>query len=264
LRGRNFSPRDTPNTPTVAIINDTAAQYFFGDEDPIGKKVKVGLVGFRETTEAEIIAISSDSKYTSVREDTPRILYYSSDQEPVTVGERTVYVRTDENPNQFIPVLRTETQYLDKDLPMFNVKTFAEQKAESFIQERLTAAISGSFGVFALLLAAMGLYGVMAYAVLRRTREIGIRMALGAGRASVIWMLLRSALAMAFAGMAISIPLSTWLSALVAANMVGVSRGDPGILATACVILTGVAILAASIPAWKASRIEPMRTLRCE
>ena len=149
-------------------------------------------------------------------------------------------------------------------MPVFNIKTFSEQKAESLARERLIATLSGFFGALALLLAAIGLYGVIAYAIQRRTHEIGIRMSLGAGPSTVLWMVLRGALGMAITGIAIGLMLSSWHSRLVTAQLYGVSPSDPMTFATACVVLATVAVLAASVPAWKASRVDPMVALRYE
>jgi ABC-type antimicrobial peptide transport system permease subunit len=144
------------------------------------------------------------------------------------------------------------------------VKTFAEQKAESLARERLTATLSGFFGALALLLASIGLYGVMAYGVLRRTREIGIRMSLGAQRAAVMWMVLRGSLAMVAGGIAVGLPLSLWLSRVVTTLLFGVSPGDPATLVAAVLVLAVVAVLAGLVPALRASRVDPMVALRYE
>jgi predicted permease len=258
VRGRDFGPQDTPSSPKVALITETAARYFFGEEQAVGRKVLLGK------QEVEIVGIVRDSKYRSVREQTPRIAYFSFDQDQRPVGERTIYVRTGGDPLAFAAVLRREVQALDKDLPLFNLKTFADQKAESLARERLTATLSGFFGALALLLASIGLYGVMAYGVLRRTREIGIRMSLGAQRAAVMWMVLRGSLAMVAGGIAVGLPLSLWLSRVVTTLLFGVSPGDPATLVAAALVLTVVAVLAGLVPALRASRVDPMLALRYE
>jgi predicted permease len=260
LRGRDFGTRDTAAGSKVAIINETGARHFFGDSDPVGRTVKGG----GRFGDIEIVGIASDSKYLSVREEMPRILYFTAEQIPQVAGQRTIYVRTAGDPTRYGEVVRGEVRALDRQLPVYNIRTFAGQKADSLAREHLIALLSGFFGALALLLAAIGLYGVMAYAVLRRTREIGIRLSLGAARSTVVWMVFRSALGMAGAGIGIGLPLSLWLSRLVTSQLYGVRPSDPATLATACIVLAGIAVLAASIPAWKASRVDPMVALRYE
>jgi len=260
LRGRDFGPQDAPDRPMVAVINETAARYFFGDQEVIDRGVTLGK------NTVTIIGIASDSKYRSVREDTPRVLYTSSDQDtsPGIGDERTVYLRTSGDPSRYASVLRGAVRDLGKELPVYNLKTFADQKAESLVRERLLATLSGFFGGLALLLAAIGLYGVIAFAVVRRTREIGIRVSLGAARATVVWMVLRGALGMVLAGIGAGLAVARWLSQWVTAELYGVDSNDPASLAAACAVLTAVAILAAFFPAWKATRLDPLVALRYE
>ena len=241
------------------ILSETAARYFFGDAEPIGRKVVMG-----SRAELEVIGIARDSKYRAVREDTPRIGYYDLAQVNPPVVERTVYLRTVGDPTAHAAALRAAIRGLDRNLPVYNLKTFDQQKAESLVRERMIATLSGFFGALALLLAAVGIYGVMAYAVLHRTREIGIRMSLGAARRKVIWMVLRDALATTAAGIVIGFPLARWLAGFVATQLYGVKPTDAGTLLTACAVLAGVALLAAAIPAWKASRVDPVIALRWE
>jgi predicted permease len=243
----------------VAIINQTAARHFFGEEDPLTKKVRLGGV-----ENVEIVGIARDSKYRSIREDSPRIAYTSFGQDERPAGERTIYIRTAGDPLPLVAALRREVQALDHDLPLYNVKTFGEQKSESLARERLIATLSGFFGALALVLASIGLYGVMAYGVQRRTREIGIRMSLGAMRGRVVWMVLRDCLLMVAMGIVLGIPLSLWLSGLVTSQLFGVAPGDPMTIAVAVFLLTAVAALAGYLPAYRASRIDPMTALRCE
>ena len=259
VRGRGFGPQDTPASGRVVILSETAARYFFGDAEPIGRKVVMG-----SRAELEVIGIARDSKYRAVREDTPRIGYYDLAQVNPPVVERTVYLRTVGDPTAHAAALRAAIRGLDRNLPVYNLKTFDQQKAESLVRERMIATLSGFFGALALLLAAVGIYGVMAYAVLHRTREIGIRMSLGAARRKVIWMVLRDALATTAAGIVIGFPLARWLAGFVATQLYGVKPTDAGTLFTACAVLAGVALLAAAIPAWKASRVDPVIALRWE
>jgi predicted permease len=259
LHGRNFGPQDTAASPKVAILNQTAARYFFGGEEAVGRKVRLS-----GEENVEIIGVARDSKYRSVREETPRIAYESFEQDRRPSAERTIYIRTTGDPLSVAPALRREVQALDKDLPVFNVKTFAQQKNESLVRERLIATLCGFFGALALALASIGLYGVMAYSVQRRTREIGIRMSLGAARGTVLRMVLRDCLRMVMAGVALGFLLSLWCGRLVSSQLYGVSPADSVTLAIAGLILTTAAALAGYLPALRASRVDPLVALRHE
>jgi predicted permease len=258
LRGRDFLPTDN-SSQLVIIITETAAKHFFPGEEALGKKVRFG-----GHDGVEIIGIAADAKYDSVREDTPRIAYLSFDESPWPVSERTVYLRTTGATRPLINSLRREVQTLDSSLPIYGVKTFAEQKLESLAPDRLLATLSTFFGGLALLLASIGLYGVMASNVQRRTREIGIRMSLGATRSSVLWMVMRSCLWLVAAGIAGGIALSLVLSKLLTSLLFGVPPRDPVAIVAAAVVLTIVAALAGYIPARRASRVDPIIALRYE
>jgi predicted permease len=259
LRGRSFLPTDTGGSPLVIIITETAAKHFFPREEAIGKKVRFG-----GHDGVEIIGIAADAKYDDVREDTPRIAYVSFDQSPTPVGERTVYVRAYGNPLPIISGIRREVQALDSSLPIYGVKTFAQQKLESLAPERLLATLSTFFGALALLLASIGLYGVMASSVQRRTREIGIRMSLGASRSSVLRMVMRSCLLLAGAGIIAGVAISLMLAKLMTSLLFGVPPRDPLAIAAAAFVLIIVAGLAGYIPARRASRVDPIIALRYE
>ncbi len=259
LRGRDFLPTDIGTAQTVIIITKTAADHFFPGEEPIGKRVRFG-----GHDGVEIIGVAADAKYESVREDTPRISYVSFEQSPQPVGERTVYLRTTGDPLPVINALRREVQTLDSSLPIYGVKTFAEQKLESLAPERLLATLSSFFGALALLLASIGLYGVIASSVQRRTREIGIRMSLGATRSFILWMVLRNCLWLVGAGIAGGVVLSLVLSKLLTGLLFGVPPRDPIAIAASAIVLTIVAVLAGFIPARRASRVDPIIALRYE
>src|SRR5262249_42960310 len=162
VRDRDFGPQDTVTSPKVAIITENAARYFFGDSDPMGARVRLGGVD-----NVEIVGIARDSTYRSVREEVSRISYVSFQQDERLSGERTLYVRIYRDPRALAGVVRRIAQTLDHNLPLYNVKTFSEQKQESLVTERLVATLSGFFGGLALL-ASLGLYGVMAYNIQRR------------------------------------------------------------------------------------------------
>jgi predicted permease len=259
VRGRDFGAQDTPTSPKAAIISERAARYFFGEIDPLGARVRLGGVD-----NVTIIGIARDSKYRSVREEPSRISYVSFQQDERPSGERTIYVRTDGEPLALAGALRRTVQALDRDLPLYNIKTFAEQKDESLARERLVATLSGFFGALALSLASIGLYGVMAYNVQRRTREIGIRMSLGAARGVVMWGVAREGLMLLLAGVVIGLPLSWSLSKLLTSQLYGVAPGDPVTVLAATLLLAAVAACAGYLPARRASSVDPMLALRTD
>jgi predicted permease len=256
LRGRDFSAQDTMTSQRVAVVSESLVRYFFEQQEPVGRKVRIIGQDF------EIIGVTRDAKYRKVIEETPKVAYLSQDQQPP--GERTVYLRTAADPQFLVKPFRGEVQALDSSLPLFNIKTLADQKSESLIQERLLAKLSGFFGALALLLASIGLYGVMAYNVVRQTREIGIRMALGASRQALLLMVLRDGLLMVAIGLLAGIPLSLWLSRLLVGLLYGIAPHDPSTLITSALILMTVAALASCLPARRASRVDPITALRHE
>jgi len=258
LRGRDFNARDTPDAPKVVIVNDSLARYFFGAENPLGKRITLEVY-----KDLEIVGVVGDAKYRSLKEPVPQTAYIPFSQYP-TLTQRTLCARASGNPSTLVAAIRREVRSLDPNLPIFNVKTFADQIDESVSRERLVALISSFFGVFALLLASLGLYGVMAYSVARRAREIGIRMALGARRASVLWLVLRETLFLVLIGIAIGLPTALVATRLTEGLLFGLTATDPLTIALATLVMITIAALAGYIPARRAARVDPMMALRCE
>jgi len=256
--GRDFSSQDRSG-PKVAIINEALARQFFRSQSPMGRLIGVGSVPDRE-----IVGVIADTKYRSIREPFSPTVYLLIGQGDSPDAERTLHVRTVSDAATMVAAVREQVRALDKDLPVAKVNTFSDLVDEDLVQERLIATLSGFFGALALLLASIGLYGVMAYSVHRRTREIGIRMSLGAARGKVAWMILRDCLLMVTAGIAIGIPLSLYFSKLVSSQLFGLSPDDPVTIAAATLLLIAVAALAGSLPARRATRVDPMVALRCE
>jgi predicted permease len=259
VEGRSFQVTDTPESRLVAIVCQTAARQLFGGGPSVGMMLETG-----NGSAAQVVGVARDSKYRSVREETPAILYLSFAQERNPSRERTVYARAAGDPALALTAVRSAIRAIDPHLPVYNLKTFAEQKAESLGRERLIAWLSSVFAVVALLLTIVGLYGAMTQAVTWRSREIGIRMSLGADRHAMLWMVMRDALALSAIGLASGVLMSRWLGAALSSQLYGVRPGSPAIVATACAIQLVVAILASSIPAWRASTIDPALTLRAE
>lgn len=258
VRGRGFGPQDTANSEKVSIISETAARYYFPDEDPLGQP------GPLLRTAGTIIGVVADARLGDVHEQPRSVLYSNAEQTGgLTIGQ-TLYIRTEGDAASYAQVLRRIVGELDSTLPLFDVKTFAAQKDEALARERLVATISGFFAVLSLLLAAIGIYGVVAYSVIARTREIGVRMSLGAERSDVLWTIQRGAMALTGAGIAIGIPLSLALYRLLESQLFGVEPNDMLTLACTAGILAAVAVAAAWIPARRAASIDPATVLRCD
>jgi ABC-type antimicrobial peptide transport system permease subunit len=208
------------------------------------------------------VGIVRDGKYKDVREKTPELVYVPFEQN--TDPPMTLQVHAVGDPTKMTAAIRREVQAVDANVPVYNVRTLAAQLDESLSQERLVATLSSWFGAFALLLASIGLYGVLAYGVTRRTNEIGLRMALGAERGGVIWMVLREALLLVGMGVAIGVPLALALAQSVSSLLYGLKPTDSLTIFGAVVVLFVVAATASYLPARRASRVDPMVALRYE
>jgi predicted permease len=271
LRGREFDARDESTVADgpaggapfrVVVVNELFAKRYFGAEDPIGRRIGFGS-NPNGATPIEIVGVVRDSKYTDVRDETQRQLFFPYLEE-ANPRNFTVYVRTSRPPETAFATVREVVRQLDSNLPVAGTRTVEQQVALSLRRERLVATMSTVFGGLATLLAVVGLYGVMAYTVARRTREIGLRMALGASAADIRWMVIREALAVTAAGIVIAIPTAWWLSRLVASQLYGVAASDPLIAAAAIVLLGAVSLLAGLLPSMRAARVEPTAALRYE
>ncbi len=206
-----------------------------------------------------------DSKTVTLRDKIDRAVYTPYMQASAEdTGQMTVYVRAAGDPLALASSIRDVVRRVDANLPIFDMKTMTAQVSESLFAERMVAALSLVFGFLATLLAAIGLYGVMSYSVARRTREIGIRMALGAERGTVMWLVLREVVLLVLLGVAIGLPVALVLSRLVQSQLFGLSATDPLTMAGAAVVLSVVALLAGYLPARRATTIDPMLALRYE
>jgi predicted permease len=270
LMGRDFTERDyrldppKPDTASyrVAIANEQFAKKYFAGRNPIG-----GRIGFGSNpntpTPIEVVGIVRDSKYTGVRDDIrPGLFFpYLEDDSP---GGVTVYARTTQPPEAVFASARQIVRQLDPNLPIHGTRTLEKQVEQSLSSERLVATMTAIFGALATLLAVVGLYGVMAYTVARRTREIGIRMALGARASAIGWLVIREVLVIASVGIAVALPVAWWLSRYVESQLYGVKPTDAATVAAAIVLLVGVAALAGLVPSTRAARVSPKTALRYE
>jgi predicted permease len=259
VAGRDFTDADGPGAPKVAVVNETFARYFFGDKDPLGRRFGYGRPG--DKPEIEIVGVVKDGKAANLREEPIRFVYVPYRQQEA-IGAMTFYARTTLDPEALAPRMRALVSGVDATLPVSSLKTMRAQIGESLFVERLVAALSACFGLLATLLAALGLYGVMSYAVSLRTREIGIRVALGAGRKTVLGMVLREVAVLAAIGVAVGLPSGYGLGRLVEAQLFGLTARDPLTYAIATLTLLVTALLAGYLPAARATRVHPMVALR--
>jgi len=260
LMGREFRPSDDDRAPLVAVVNETMAKYFWGDESPIGRRF--GWAGGMDT-DIEVVGVVADSKFTSIRDEIPRFVYVPLMQAE-QVDKVTFYARHRPGTDRLSSAAGQVLQRLDPNLPIFDMRTMAAQVDESLFLERLVASLSILFGGLATMLAAVGLYGVMSYTVSCRTREIGLRMALGAERAALLRMVLGDAIVVAVAGILLGLSAALALTRLVESQLFGLSPTDPMTLGGAATVLGGIALLAAYLPARRAMQVDPMRALRCD
>jgi predicted permease len=272
LAGRDFAANDTATVlheppdrrlSAVLLVNEKLAKGYFGSAgQAIGRRIGFGIDP-NTKTDMEIVGVFKDIKYTSVRNQIPAEICVPYMTEP-HVGGMTVYVRTTLAPEQFFGAVRGKVRALDSNLPMYAMTTLEAQVSNSLLVERLIASLSTVFGFLATLLAVIGLYGVMAYTVTRRTREIGIRMALGAFQKHVIWMVMREVLALVVIGIVLGLGAALALTRLVQAQLYGITASDPATLVFATLGLAAVACAAGYIPAVRASRVDAMQALRYE
>ena len=260
LYGRTFTSADAPQSSKVAVINEALAKRDFPNANPVGKTFHYNNA---DGDIYQVIGVSANAKYANLRDDPPPTVYVLSRQQKEE-SEMTYVVRTNLSLAAVLPSLRSAAREVDKDIPLRNPRTQIEQINATIMQERLFATLTSAFGILALVLAAIGIYGIMAYTVARRTSEIGVRMALGARPRQVRLMVLRESGWMAIIGIAVGIGASIGLARLVRAMLYGLSPSDPTTLIGTTCLLFFIALTAAYGPARRASRIDPMQALRHE
>lgn len=258
LEGRDFRDTDVDGAPKVGIVNQAFVKYYFGDQPAVGRRF-----GFGREADIEIVGVIPDVRYQNMRQEIPRQVFVPYDQAN-GASEAHVYLRTRHEPDAMIAATREAVRGLDANVPLYALRPMQVQLEDSLVTERLIAFLAGAFGVVATLLSAIGLYGVLAYGVTRRTREIGLRMALGAQRGDVAGLVLKEMAWLFVAGAIVAIPVSYGLATVVRAQLYGIEPQDPFNIVAATLALAAVAIAAGCIPAWRASRIQPMEALRFE
>jgi len=262
LKGREFNPGDTGASPKVAIINEAMAKMFFPKRDPVGVHFAQGG-GHDVKPNIEIVGVVKNAKEANVRTEDRPYFYLPYSQAKALIG-MSFYVRTQQDPLLVTNELRETVRQLDANLPVYELKTVERVVDEDLFTERMVAGLSASFGGLAALLAALGIYGVLAYLVVQRTREIGIRMALGARPGDVRLLVFREVGFMVFAGLLVGLPLAYGLARLSETLLFGVKAGDPLIYVLTLAVIGVVAGVACYVPARRATRVHPIVALRYE
>jgi predicted permease len=262
LLGRDFTQEDGANAPKVAIINERLAHDIFGDTSPIGRRLSTPTFA-GDKSWYSIVGVVADAKSEDLREAVRPMVYVPTEQTVVPKAV-TFEMRTAGDASAEAPAVLRAVAQIDGRLSLSGMKTLNDQMDESLVQERLVASRAGLFGILAVLLASVGLYGVMAYTVSRKTNEIGIRMALGSGRIQIAGLVLREALLMVLAGLVLGIPAAMATAHLMRSQLYGLGPYDPMTMLFAVGVMTGVAVLACYPPATRAMRIDPMVALRYE
>jgi putative ABC transport system permease protein len=263
LQGREFTERDDADAPLTLIVNRAFADRFFPGEDAVGKRIEPGATSDASGTKMrEIVGIVGNAKQSPLNPDAEPIYYFPYQQMPWCCPP--VIVRTAESTLAIESSIRGVVATLDKQMPVYDVRTLDVILAQGIARPRFQMLLLGSFAALALLLTVVGLYGVVAYSVVRRTREIGVRMALGAGRDIVMGMVLRQAMLLVALGMTIGVAGALASGRLMSKMLYGVGSGDPLLMATACLVVAAATALAAYLPARRAASIDPMQALRSE
>jgi macrolide transport system ATP-binding/permease protein len=262
LVGRELDDRDQPGSSGVVVVNERFAKIYFDSENPLGRRITLGGPHPREM---EIVGVSANAHYGRLKDDIRPVIYIPYNQGDYPRVQRLVYaLRTAGDPLAYAKTVREIVNHADSRIPVMNVTTQTVEIDRTMNQEIIFARLCTGSAILALVIASVGLYGTMAYAVARRTGEIGIRMALGAQRGAVVGMILRQVLVLAALGLAIGLPTALAASRLVESFLFGITANDPRPLMLAVAVLLCAALTAGYVPARKASRIDPVTAIRCE
>ena len=260
--GRDFDSSDTDGAKPVIIVNETFVERYFETESPLGYHIGFGR-GPNVIPDMEIVGVVEDAKYENLRDEVPRQVFVHNPQSEWAT-QMTVYVRASISSDTLLTAIRGEVENLDATMPIFDMNTMEDQLDRSLAMERLVAFLASAFGMLAAVLAFVGLYGVTAFGVSRRTSEIGLRMALGAGGSSIVRMVLKEVLILTGVGVAIAVPSALWMGKLIESQLYGVPSHDPFTMVVSAFLLVSVTVLAGAVPAIRASRLSPSIVLRYE
>jgi predicted permease len=262
VRGRTVEARDRAGAPGAVVVSEALARQHFPGEDPIGKRVRPG--GNPEAPAFEIVGVVGDSKHRTLDEEPVPQMYMPLAQAPDAFSAHDVVLRTTGDAAALIAALRREVRAIDPDVPVADVRTMDELLASGVARQRMSSGVLAGFAALALLLAALGIYGVIAYSTAQRSREFGVRIALGAQRGDVLRVVLGGATRLVVLGIALGLGASVALTRLLASQLYEVSATDPAVLATISALLGAVAVAASYLPARRATRVDPVVTLRSE
>ena len=261
LAGREFGEQDRENAPLVALVNQTFARRFFRDENPIGKRF--GDIGPDRSGMYKVVGVVGDAKYGTVRERMrPMVFHPLMQEEPM--ASLVLHLRTVSAPAALVPSIRREIASLDRDALITQVRTLPQEIRSQLRQDRMFATLASFFAVLALVLGAIGIYGIVAYRVAHRTAEIGVRMALGAQRSDVLWLIMRETFGLLAAGAVIGVPTALAAARLVKSLLFGLGPSDPLTIAGAAITLFAAGALAGFLPARRAASADPTLALRSE
>lgn len=262
MRGRDFSPQDTPEAPKVVVINQAMIDRYWPGLVPVGKHIRLPASSGNPEQTLEIIGVVQNSKYRSLTEEAQPIMYL-----PLTQNHRSemaLHVRCATDPKELLAAVRREVNSLDPNLPVFDIKTFNEQKTRALYTARLAAMLLSAFSILALFMAAVGVYGVMAYTVSRRTHEIGIRMALGAQQGAILKLMMGEGTVMVAIGLLLGIAMAIAATRFFSSFLYGIAATDLWTIILASLLLTGATLLASFVPSRRATRIDPLIAIKYE
>ena len=260
LAGRDFDERDRPGSTPVAVINEVFAKKNFGDRNPLGQHLLLSRNGLGR--DMEIVGVSRNARYGSLTRDIPPVVYFPYDQGYPQPNEMVYALRTSGNPRLYVNAVRETVRQANARVPVSDIRTQTADIDKTINQEITFAQLCSGFAILATVIACVGLYGAVSYSVVRRTGEIGIRMALGAQRGGVVRMVLREVLALVAAGLLVGMAAALATSKFVASFLYGITPNDPLALTLGVITLLAAALLAAYLPARQASRIDPLVALR--